>query len=126
MTPKTGTLGADRQEPGALPRPADDGLGDAFLTRYKTNTRRTYAIGAAGVPQLVPDQRPGPAGGEAPARRAVLPLDGGAEVRADDHAKYVSVVCLFYKYAVIDGYISWTRRCRFGGSRGRPTPRRWA
>jgi integrase/recombinase XerD len=77
----------------------------SFLTRYKTNTRRTYSIALRAYLNWCRINGLDPLAAKRPHVELFSRWMEEQKYERTTHSKYVSVVCLFYKYAVIDGYI---------------------
>jgi integrase/recombinase XerD len=77
----------------------------AFLSRYKTNTRRTYSIALRSYINWCRLNGLEPLMAKRPHVELFSRWMEEQKYERTTHAKYVSVVCLFYKFCLIDGYI---------------------
>ncbi|HKN57135.1 MAG TPA: tyrosine-type recombinase/integrase [Amycolatopsis sp.] len=77
----------------------------AFLARYKTNTRRTYTIALRSYLNWCRLNGLDPMAAQRPHIELFSRWMEGEKYERTTHSKYISVVCLFYKFCLIDGRI---------------------
>jgi integrase/recombinase XerD len=77
----------------------------SFLARYKNNTRRTYAIAIQAYLNWCRLNGVDPLATSRPYIELFSRSMEEANYARTTHAKYISAVCLFYKFATIDGFL---------------------